>query len=142
MQVASDMRPIINQYVNFLGPFRCQLWSVSSCYPGSQNLIAKRLTLIQCHNFWNNIKNQYELCILYHHTETEYLNDTETDVRWGPSSDQSDLSKVFEQGDILGVLQATKGFDKSDFCEVISICLKSTLLLGFIDLIKSKGGNI
>jgi len=60
----------------------------------------------------------------------------------GPRSDPSDLSKGFEADDILGVTQAIKGFDKSDFCEVISIYLKSTLLLGFIDLIKSKGGNI
>jgi len=55
---------------------------------------------------------------------------------------KSDISQVFVQDDILGVPQVTKGFDKSDFCEVISIYLKSTLLLSFIDLIKSKGGNI
>jgi len=35
----------------------------------------------------------------------------------------SDISKVFEVDDILGVPQAIKGFDKSDFCEVFSIYL-------------------
>jgi len=41
----------------------------------------------------------------------------------GPRSDPSDLSKGFEADDILGVPQAIKGFDKSDFCEVVSIYL-------------------
>ena len=36
----------------------------------------------------------------------------------------SDISQVFETDDILGVPKAIKGFDKSDFCEVISIYMK------------------
>jgi len=35
----------------------------------------------------------------------------------------SDISKVMGPVDILGVPQAIKGFDKSDFCEVFSIYL-------------------
>jgi hypothetical protein len=37
-----------------------------------------------------------------------------------PSS-VSDISQVLEVDDILGIPQAIKGFDKSDFCEVFSI---------------------
>jgi hypothetical protein len=33
---------------------------------------------------------------------------------------KSDLSKVFRPADILGVPQAIKGFDKSDFWEVLN----------------------
>ena len=33
----------------------------------------------------------------------------------------SDISKVLRPADILGVPQAIKGFDKSDFCDVFSI---------------------
>ncbi len=39
---------------------------------------------------------------------------------WPP---MSDISQVLEADDILGVQQAIKGFDKSDFCEVISMNL-------------------
>lgn len=38
-----------------------------------------------------------------------------------PSSDLSDISQDFRLADILGVLQAIKGFDNPDFCEVFSI---------------------
>ncbi len=38
---------------------------------------------------------------------------------------RSDISQVFETDDILGVPKAIKGFDKSDFCEVISIYQKA-----------------
>jgi hypothetical protein len=33
----------------------------------------------------------------------------------------SDILQVFEQDDIMEVPQAIKGFDNTDFCEVISI---------------------
>ncbi len=45
-------------------------------------------------------------------------------MKSGPSSDQSDISQDFRLADILGVPQAIKGFDKSDFCEVFSIYLQ------------------
>ena len=38
----------------------------------------------------------------------------------GTSVDLSDISKVFRPADILGVPQAIKGFDKSDFWEVLN----------------------
>ena len=47
---------------------------------------------------------------------------------------------------VLYLIRQMKGLfsfcHKVDFCEEISIYLKSKLLLSFIDLIKSKGGNI
>lgn len=61
----------------------------------------------------------------HHYTETEYLNDTNPlndsiYEKSEPSSDLSDLSQDFRRADILGVPQTIKGFDKLDFCYVLS----------------------
>jgi hypothetical protein len=57
--------------------------------------------------------------------KAEYFDGTETAIRqinlvWAKLG-LSDILQVFLQADILGVPQAIKGFDKSDFCEVLSI---------------------
>jgi len=37
------------------------------------------------------------------------------------NNQKSDVSQDFRPADILGVPQAIKGFDKSDFCEVFNV---------------------
>ncbi len=47
----------------------------------------------------------------------------------------SDLSQVFLPADILGVIQAIKGFDKLDFCELISTSQRIDIMWHIIYLI-------
>jgi len=47
-----------------------------------------------------------------------------------PSSDLSDISQGSEAADILGVPQAIKGFDKPDFCYVLSQYICNFRILG------------
>ena len=50
----------------------------------------------------------------------------------------SDISQGFRPADILGVPQAIKGFDKSDFCEVFSMYLH----VGDIGVLESYVANL
>jgi hypothetical protein len=47
----------------------------------------------------------------------------------------SDISQDFQLADILGVPQAIKGFDKLDFCELISISQRIDIMWHIIYLI-------
>jgi hypothetical protein len=40
----------------------------------------------------------------------------------------SDISQVFRSADILGVLQAIKGFDKSDCGEILNVSVSTWLI--------------
>jgi len=67
----------------------------------------------------------------HHYTETEYLNGTDPVIdsicmKSEPSSDLSDISRVFESVEMLKYCQTIKGFDKQDF---VTYYLKISLVV-------------